>query len=324
MRIAIVSTGGTIASEEEAGGDATPSMSAAELASTVPDLGRDLEVDPIDFSRIASQNFTLDRFHELTDRLRTLDEDAETSGIVVTHGTNALEESAYFVDLCYGGSTPVVFTGAMRNVSDPGPDGPANLRASVLAALQWCETAGNTLVVMNDQVFTPRGVRKRHSMRVDSFGDPEFGPLATVDGDRVNWRRTPIDPDPVLDPDSAALPDEVRIVYCAVDMVDGPVRDATSADGVVLATMGPGHVPASITGALRDLAERDLPVVATTRSQAGRLYRRKYGFEGSEKLLSECGFRATDLSPPQARVKLAVAVAAGRFGDAFEQPDWAA
>lgn len=320
MAIAVVSTGGTIASTESSGGDATPSITAEGLIDSVPELEELASIETYEFSNVASQHFTIEQMFDLTELIHELDADRAIEGIVATHGTNALEETAYFTDLCFDGDTPVVFTGAMRNPSMTSPDGPANLLAAVRTALSERAGEEGVLVAFNDRVHTARDVSKTHSMNVDTFRSPEFGPLAAVDEDRVIWRRTAIDPDLTIYPERDDLTNDVQTVVVTTDMTDAQLRACAESDGLCLGTMGPGHLPPSITGALREVRDAGVPVVATTRSPEGRLYRDMYGYAGSEHFLQEIGCYYSDLNLQKTRIKAIVAIAADRLTDAFEQP----
>lgn len=134
MVVAIVSTGGTIASVPEDGADASPILSGEELLKNVPALTSIASVRTYDFSTVPSPQFTVEQMFDLTTLLTELDADDTVEGIVVTQGTDILEETAYFASLCYDGESPVVFTGAMRNPSLASPDGPGNLITAVTAA----------------------------------------------------------------------------------------------------------------------------------------------------------------------------------------------
>lgn len=320
MSIVVVSTGGTIASTEEDGGDATPDLTGVELVAAVPALDPVADVEVREFASVPSQQFSIDRLYDLMTLVRDLDADPSIEGVVVTHGTNAMEESAYFLDLCYDGSTPVVFTGAMRNPSVTSPDGPANLLAAVRTAADDRAAGAGVLVALNDRVYAARDVTKAHSMNVDTFRAPEFGPLAAVDEDRVTWRRRPVTPDPTMDPDPDALTGDVRTVVATVAMTDASLRACGDSAGVVLATMGPGHVPTTIIDALTDLRRDDVPVFVTTRSHEGRLYRDRYGFAGSEHLFRELDCYFSDLSLAKTRIRAIVALAADQLDDAFDRP----
>jgi L-asparaginase len=320
MPIRIVSTGGTIASTDEEGGDATPSLSGADLVAAVPALADVADVETEAFATVPSPHLSIDQLWALTERVRDLDADPDVDGVVVTHGTSTLEESAYFVDLCHDGATPVVFTGAMRNPSLTSPDGPGNLLASVRVAADDRAGAMGTLVTLDDRVHAAREVTKTHSTALDTFRAPEFGPLAVVEEDRVTWRRRPVNPDPTFDPDPDALTNDVPALWTTVDMPTRQIRAATDAPALCLAALGTGGHPPAIIPALRELRAAGVPLVATTRCPEGRLGRQTYGFEGSHATLRDLDAYFSDLNLQKTRVRTIVALAADRLDDAFEQP----
>lgn len=319
MSIVVISTGGTIASTEDASGGASPDLTGDDLVNAVPGLDDAADVQTRDFSNVPSPHFTIDQMHDLVALLVELDDDPSVEGIVVTQGTDILEESAYFADLCYNGETPVVFTGAMRNPSLASPDGPANLLSSVRTASS--EHARNhVLVTFNDRVHAAREVTKTNSMNVDTFRTPEFGPLAVVDENRLTWRRNPRNPDPTFTPEPTALTNDVLTATATADMTDTVIRAAAESAALCLAATGAGHIPPGIIDALEDLRAADVPLVATTRCPEGRLARHTYGFRGSEATLRELDCYYSDLNLQKTRIKTIVALASGDLNSAFEQP----
>jgi L-asparaginase len=254
--------------------------------------------------------------------VRTIDEldaDPDIDGIVITQGTDILEETAYFADLCYDGATPVVFTGAMRNPSLASPDGPANLMTSVRVA-ESAHAQGRVLVAFNERVHAAREVTKTNSMNVDTFRSPEFGPLAVVDESRVTWRRAPVDTDPDLAIDFDAVTNDVHAVTATADMPPAQIEAAGDAAALCLAATGAGHIPPGIIPALGQLRDKGVPVVATTRCAEGRLAQETYGFKGSEATLQELGCLYSDLNLQKTRIRTIVALAADALHTAFESP----
>jgi len=320
MHVAVVSTGGTIAMAPDQSDGASPELTGADLVDSVPGLEAVADVSVHDLSNLPSAHFTVETMLDIVEKLRALAADPDVDGVVVTQGTDVMEESAYFLDLCYDGGTPVAFTGAMRNPTLASPDGPANLLASAKTATD--PDASGVVVVFNDRVLHARDVVKTNSTNLDTFRSPEFGPLAVVEEDRVTWRRRPVDPDPTFDPplDPDAFPDAVHAVTVTVDMPPAQIRAAADASALCLAATGAGHVPTTILPALEELREADVPVVATTRCYEGRLLRDTYGFRGSEATLRELGCQFSDLPLPKTRVRTMLALAADRLDDAFDQP----
>ncbi len=319
MAVVILSTGGTIASSEDAGGDASPELSSEDLVESVPGLEDVAEIRTHDFSNVPSPHFTVELMYELVDVVREYDAESGIEGVVVTQGTDILEETSYFVDLCYDGATTVVFTGAMRNPSLPSPDGPINLLNSVRTAVASTAAEFGTLVTFNDRIHEARSVTKMHSMNVDTFRTPEFGPLGIIDEDRVTWRRSPIDPDPTFEPDPDSLTNDVPAVTVTADMPISQIEGAADSEALCLAATGAGHVPETIIEPLRELKANGVPLVVTTRCPEGRLARHTYDFPGSERTLREdLGAHFSDRNLQKTRIKTIVSLAAGALERAFD------
>jgi len=320
MSVALIATGGTIASTSTDGADAEPELDGADLAAAVPQLGDVTELSAHEFSKVPSPQFTLDQMADLVTLIQDLNTNPDVDGIVVTQGTDILEETAYFVDLCYDGATPVAFTGAMRNPSVASPDGPGNLLSSVRTVLD--DTAGDpgVLVVFNDRIHAARDVTKMHSMNTDTFRTPEFGPLGVIDEGRVVWMRTPTRSDPTFDIVPEQLTNDIHAVTATAEMPPAQLTIAMASAGLCLAATGAGHVPDSIVPALEDVVGAGVPLVVTTRCPEGRLARATYGFRGSEATLQDLGAFYSDVNLQKTRIRTSVAIAADRLDDAFERP----
>jgi L-asparaginase len=317
MTVAVISTGGTIASTEDSGGDASPELTGEDLVAAVPDLETDLVTE--DFANVPSPHFTVGQMHDLAGVVAGYDRDDDVEGIVVTQGTDILEESAYFVDLCYGGETPVVFTGAMRNPSLASPDGPANLLTAVRTAESEGARGRGALVAFNDRIHAASTVTKVHSMNPDTFRSPEFGPLGVRDEDRIVWR-TDRDRTPTLSPDSDALTNGVAALTATADMHPDQIPDPEAFAAVCLAATGAGHIPPGIIPRLESLVEADVPLVAASRCPEGRLARSTYDFPGSEATLRELGAYYSERNLQKARIATVVGLAADALDAVFERP----
>src|SRR3954464_9043400 len=231
-------------------------------------------------------------------------------GVVVTHGTDTIEEVAYLCDLLYDGEAPIVFTGAIRPASSPGADGPANLTDAARAATSP-ECAGvGVLVCFAGELHAARAVRKDDSTSPRSFGSPQGGPIGWVGDESV---RVAARPERRGALDVRALDARVETVTAALGS-DGAAVDAllsTGADGLVAVVLGAGHTPPAMLEALRAAAER-VPVVATVRPSRGEILHGTYGFEGSEAdLRASDAICAAALSPAAARIKLMACLGAG-------------
>lgn len=302
---------------EDRGGDATPSLDGRDLVAAVPGLD-DVPIRIEAFSTVPSPHFTVDRMLDLASVVADLDAADEVAGIVVTQGTDVLEETAYFLDLCYDGGTPAVVTGAMRNPSLASPDGPANLLAAVRTALDADARGRGVLVALAGRVMPAREATKTHTHTVDTFRCPEFGPVGIVEEGTVTWRRRAENLDPTFEPDPERLTNDVAAVYITADAPASHLSPHDDAAAVCLAATGAGHVTEGLVDPLEDLRAADVPVIVTSRCPEGRPARGTYGFRGSERTLRRLGCRYSDLNLQKTRIRAIVAHAADRLDDAFD------
>lgn len=309
----LIGLGGTIAMASSAGA-VVPALGAAQLSAGVPGLaGTGADVEVLDFRQSASASLSFDDMLGLAAVLDALD---GVDGIVITQGTDSMEETSYLLDLVYHGDTPVVMTGAMRAASLAGADGPANLLAAVRTAVAPDARGRGVLVVMADEIHAAARVRKAHTTSVAAFVSPDGGPLGRVTEGGVRFvndtGKRPRVPLPVLDPRRP----RVRVALLTMALGDdGTLIETLLRDdawhGAVIAGFGGGHVPAGVVPALRRLAAR-MPVVLASRTGAGPLLTSSYGYPGGEVELLAAGLiPAGTLDPLKARVLLYLLLAAG-------------
>jgi L-asparaginase len=309
--VAVFGLGGTIAMTHAPDGGVSPALSAADLLAAVPGLnGIEAELRTVDFRRKpgASVSFT-DLFElagAINDALR-----GGCTGVVITQGTDTIEEVAYALDLMLSGDAPVVVTGAMRNPTMAGADGPANILAAARVAASRHARRLGCLVVFNDQIHAARWVQKTHTASTAAFASPGHGPLGEVFEGRVRIPVSIRHRSPVIRPDSAR---DVRTGVAAVVLGDdGRLIDAMAGhvDGLVIAAMGVGHVPAGAVPVVDRLAQR-IPVVLASRTGAGPVHDRTYSFPGSERdLLARGLISAGYLDPLKSRILLHLLIASG-------------
>jgi L-asparaginase len=311
--VTLLAAGGTISCTLDAAGAAVPTLSAADLASSFPKVSG-VRVDAVDTARFSSWNVTVPELLELSRRVGAALQDSD--GVVVTQGTDTLEETAYLLHLTVDSSRPVVVTGAMRNASLPGHDGPRNLQAAVITAASPSAAGRGCLVVFNDEIHLAGRVSKRHSTSLSTFQSPETGPVGAVDGSAVTFFGPPVARRtyPV-----AALSGSARVPLVKVAVgLDAAFLEgvlATGVDGLVVEGTGVGHVPASWMPAIRSAVAGGVPVVLSTRTGAGPV-RAEYGGPGGGHDLATAGVihagRRTGL---MARIELICALGAGLRGD---------
>jgi L-asparaginase len=289
--VTVLTAGGTIAMQ---GDSAVPALDAAALTSGLPVDSRTLLLLP-------GAQLTLD--HALSVARAAAREASEGRGVVVTTGTDTLEELAVLADVLNAGSNPVVFTGAIRPASAAGADGPANLRDAVAVAAR---APGGTYVVFAGEIHAARHARKTDSTSPRAFSSPQAGPLGFVAEDRVSVSAPPARP-PHLEP--SRLEFTVPIVTTALGDDGASLRAVLAAgvDGLVLVALGAGHVPPRVLAAL----PRGVPVVACVRPERGAMLHATYGFEGAEGDLRAAGvIPAASVSPQAARMRLLAALGA--------------
>lgn len=308
--ISVFSLGGTIAmtSLADTSAGVVPTLDAAALLAAVPGLSElDLKITAKSFRGLPGASLSFDDLSQLVAAVR--DElDAGADGVVVTQGTDTIEETAYFLDLTVDRAGPVVVTGAMRNPTIADADGPGNLLVAVQAAASTHLTGVGCVVVMADEIHAAKHVHKMHSTSPSAFTSPDTGPIGrVVEGDPHLMAR------PITAPTYPTPTRGVRIgliTACLGDDAELLHRLHSGFDGLVIAGFGVGHVPAAFVGPLTELASR-MPVVLASRTGSGPVLRSTYGFPGSERDLQNRGLiNSGFLGPFKARVLLHVLVAA--------------
>lgn len=307
--VLVLTLGGTIAMTRTAAAPGvTPTLTGSDLVGAVPGLQDTAEVTVEDFRQLPGASLTTGDIVSLAERLSRAEGEG-FDGVVVTQGTDTLEETSYLTDLYYPGAMPVVFTGAMRNAASAGADGPANLLAAVQTASSSEARGAGILVVLGDEIHAARHVRKTHTTSPGAFASPNTGPLGHVVEGMVRLHRLPKPIAPLPLP-IAPLP-HVEIVTASLGSSGTLLKGLENEiSGLVVAAFGVGHVPESWCGPLEELAAA-MPVVLATRIGAGPVLTSTYGFDGSERdLLARGLIGAGTLDPYKARLLLAALLAA--------------
>jgi L-asparaginase len=309
--IVLLFTGGTISMRHDpVAGGAVPSLSGKDILALAPGIDKIAALEIDDWAAHPGPHMTIERMWDLRNRIVHHLARPEVEGVVVTHGTDALEETAYLIARSVQSVKPVVVTGAMRTSSDLGWDGPGNLAAAVRVAASPAAAGAGVLVVMSDRVFAAVDVTKAHTHAPDAFESPGLGPLGVVDDGRVIFRRALPAPPAILTPSAPALP--VDIVY-AFAGADSRLLDASRERGraVVIAAMGRGNVPPAMVDGIERWIRDDKPVIITSRALRGRVGC-TYGYPGGGRRLAELGaIFAGPLRPQQARIDVILAMGAG-------------
>lgn len=307
-RIQYLATGGTIASRSEPAGGRRATVLADQLYRSVGELGPNVEVLSSDFETKGSYAFDTGDLLALARAVQG-HLTPEIDGLVITHGTDVMEESAFLLDLIHDDPRPIVFTGAQRPFDDPAPDGPANLRDALMIAAAPVSRHHGVLLSFDGFVFPACGVRKVDTLSTHAFDAPGRGPVLRVADGHVSplnraYRHQPL----VLDLTARSLP-RVDVVP-AYPGADGTLLRASleaGARGVVIAALGAGNVGPELLVAVSQAIEGNIPVLICSRVGSGPVMP-LYAGGGAD--LGELGaLFGRDLSPWQGRILLAVACA---------------
>ena len=307
--IHVLSLGGTIAMSKGAVG-VVPRLSAEQLVGAVPQLADFANVRAESYRAIPGAHLDFDTLIALADKIRELAARA-LSGVVITQGTDTIEEAAFALDLMLDIALPVVVTGAMRNPTRPGADGPANMLAAVQVAAANAARGLGVVVVFNDEIHAARFVRKAHTSSLATFRSDPLGPIGWLSEDQVRIALRP-ERRPAITPAPGRAPASVAILKMALGDDGALVEAAQGAgfDGLVVEAMGGGHVSPQATRALADAASH-MPVILASRAGSGEALRSTYGFAGAEiDLLSKGLISAGRLNGVQARVLLTLLLGA--------------
>jgi len=301
----VISLGGTIAMKgKSVTSGVVPTLTADDLVEAVPQLSEVATIRTHSPCNVPSAHLTFEDIDAVAAEIKRLVADG-SAGVVITQGTDTIEETAYTLDLLLDLEVPVVVTGAMRNPTRPGSDGPANLLSAVQVACHSGARSLGTLVVFNDEIHAARFVRKTHTSSPATFRSDPVGPIGWIAEDQVRIMLKP-DRHPVIEPISLDKPTRVAIIKLGLGD-DGTLIDAAvSADfnGLVIEGLGGGHTSISAADAL-ERACKKMPVVLASRTGTGEVLTSTYGFTGSEiDLLARGLIPAGRLDGCRARVLL--------------------
>ena len=310
--VALIATGGTIAMKIDPVKKApVPAISGEDLLATVPDVAKYARVEVNNVSNVPSDYMDPPRWVQLTRVVQDTLARPEVTGVIVSHGTDTLEETAYWLDLTVRSDKPVVLIGAQRNASEPDFDGPHNLLGAVRIAVDPQARAKGVMLAMNSQINAARDVTKTHTSSVETFKSGDFGFLGVVDFDRVTFSRAPLRRQ-FIALRTDRMPDvEIVSMYGGAD--GKLLRSAVDngAKGIVVQALGWGNMNIPMFAAVRYALSKNVPVVISTRVPNGRALP-NYGFEGGGKTLAEAGaVLADDLSPAKARILLMLLLQGG-------------
>ena len=304
-KLLILHTGGTISMKEGENGKVSPSA-RNPLLDALERLNHPAELHQESVFNVPSPHITLDHWLVLKDRIEQAVNEEHFDGIVITHGTDTLEETAYFLDLALNINVPIAITGAMRSSNELGSDGLINLQSAILVALSEDSKGKGVLVVMNDEVHHAKFVTKTHTTNVATFQTPTFGPCGLITKNNVIYfqKLTAYECYPVRE----ITKNNIQLVkaYAGMDSFLLEQLAHHGCDGVVIEALGAGNLPPTSLKGVHALLEANIPVVLVSRAFHG-VTQDVYDYLGGGKELKQQGvIFTTGLSGQKARIKLLV------------------
>lgn len=307
-KVAVIFNGGTITMKVDSRiSAAVPTLTGEEIMAMVTGIEDYAEIESLTFSNLPGPHMTPEIMMDLSKYIQGLLDREDITGVVVTHGTDTLEETAFLLDLTINSPKPVVVTGSMRNGSELGYDGPANLAASICTVISEESKNRGVLVCLNDELNCASEVTKSNSMSLDTFKSPNFGPIGIVDSNVVIFYRDSLMKQHII---TDSVESKVDLIKCAAGMDSGYIDFALSrgVKGLVIEALGRGNIPPLMVDGVKRAIDTGVPVILVTRCYQGRVLD-SYGYPGGGKTLRKLGVIYGDNMPGQkARIKLMLAL----------------
>ncbi|WP_397537648.1 asparaginase [Rummeliibacillus pycnus] len=304
--ILLVHTGGTISMHVSKESGAVVPDSTNPLMQESKKLEKIAHIIELEAFNLPSPHMTPQKMLALRDLiLQTIGNNNNIDGVVITHGTDTLEETAYFLELTTNLEIPIVLTGAMRSSNELGADGVYNLVESVRVASSEDAKNKGVLVVMNDELHSSVNVTKTSTSSVATFQSPQYGPLGLVTKSMIHFHQAPLKREYV---EVSKLDKKVALFKVYAGMDADLIRSAIDYqyDGVVLEGLGQGNIPPAVLPTIEELLKLQIPVVLVSRCFNG-IAQGVYGYEGGGKMLEDMGvIFATGLNGQKARLKLLI------------------
>uniref|UniRef100_A0A832LK09 Asparaginase n=1 Tax=Ignavibacterium album TaxID=591197 RepID=A0A832LK09_9BACT len=304
--ILVVFTGGTFSMMiDQSTGGAIPRYSGGELLDMIPQAKRLAEIDYYDFGKYPGPHVTPKLMLQLSQKIKQLLAEKHYDGVIVTHGTDTLEETAYFLDLTINTEIPIVMIGSMKNSSEPDWDGPRNLIDAIHICLNDNSKNLGVLVCLNGEINAASEVTKIYSDSVESFKSLDFGSLGFVQNGRVIYNRLPHYLEKI---ETDVIDDNVDMltVYAGMDEKFFKFSADSGASGIVVEALGVGNVPPPAFEGIKYAVEKGIPVVLTSRCPAGETDY-IYSYPGAGKHLHDLGVIFADyINGQKARIKLII------------------
>lgn len=305
-KILVVFTGGTFSMMiDQSTGGAIPRYSGGELLDMIPEAKQLAEIDYYDFGKYPGPHVTPKLMLQLSQKIKQLLAEKHYDGVIVTHGTDTLEETAYFLDLTINTEIPIVMIGSMKNSSEPDWDGPRNLIDAIHICLNDNSKNLGVLVCLNGEINAASEVTKIYSDSVESFKSLDFGSVGFVQNGRVIYNRLPHYLEKI---ESDVIDDNVDMltVYAGMNEKFFKFSADSGVSGIVVEALGVGNVPPPAFEGIKYAIEKGIPVVLTSRCPAGETDY-IYSYPGAGKHLHDLGVIFADyINGQKARIKLII------------------
>lgn len=303
-KVVMIFTGGTIAMKVDPDMDAAiPAVGSGELMNMVRDVNEVADIETIDFANIPSPHMTPKIMLELSKVVKENISREDVSGVVITHGTDTLEETAYFLDLIVNTNKPIILVGAMKNNSELGYDGAANIAAAIYTACNPDSKNKGVLAVMNNEIFAAKDVTKTNTVALDTFKSPELGPIGIVSNNEVIFYRNVLNRQYI---DTDTIENKVALIKTVAGMEPDIIDFFIGKEykGLVIEALGCGNLPPAMVPGIKRAIDTNIPVVLVSRCINGRV-EPVYGYEGGGKELKNLGvILGGNLLGHKARIKL--------------------
>ncbi|MGF1473523.1 MAG: asparaginase [Rubrobacteraceae bacterium] len=308
-KVVLLTTGGTISSRPTSSGGVVAAADGEEVLSTVRGLESVADVRAEDLFKIGAYLMTPEKMLEVAQRVRELGSDPDLSGVVVTHGTDTMEETAYLVDLLYTGDAPVVFTGAQRNAAEPDTDGPRNLRDALRLAAEPGARGLGGVIVMGGSIEGAREATKAHTTSQRAFASPGYGPVGAVTDDGVHVFHPRARPSNLVhEPSSLPRVDLIKLAAGTDGAFLRASREAGSS-GIVLEAFGLGNANHEVLAEVEESLRNGISVIVVSRCPEGRAAP-VYGNGGGYDLREAGAVFGGSLTGQKARLLLMVGLSA--------------
>ncbi|MBU1144710.1 MAG: asparaginase [Firmicutes bacterium] len=313
-KVCLIFTGGTITMKiDDVNHSVIPAFSAAEIMASLLNSEIYKELEIIEFSKVPSPSITPQLMLEISELIKQLVYREDVCGIVLVHGTDTLEETAFFLDIILETKKPVIVTGSMKSSSELGFDGINNLVSSILVAKSVYAQDKGVLVVMNDQINAASEVTKTNTLSLDTFKSLDYGPLGIVDNRQVIFHRNVSYTRTHVNTNSFVLDVSLLKAYSGMDSsVINYLVENHLTSGIVIEALGRGNLPPSTLEGIQNAISHQIPVIICSRCPSGRVLD-TYGYVGGGKHLTTLGcILAPNLNGQKARILLMLALSVSK------------